>query len=141
MQTLNNLTQPLLHPGFKPGDRWSMVNTIRGGATLGTCGKHPARYDPRPYGIALMETGYPALSRLCQGEWSEAEQADCLHLLQTATARGSYPMSTVGLLVLQQHPMERRELMWSKLTPKEQAKLRLHLELAKGDPDLKALFV
>jgi len=124
---------------FADVDPWTMINSIRGGAGLRTCGKKSELHDDRPYGIALSEA-YPLLRELCRGAYGVEHQAECLQLYKDAADRGSMPMAIVAVISSNKLPLIVKRHIYSKLSPKQQAQIIMLADLARTDPDYFRLF-
>lgn len=127
---------PLLENRLQQGDRWQQINSIRAGASLATCGRNPEVYNPKPYGMALLEN-FPHLQQCCEGTC----QDDCQQLIRTAINRGSVPMAIAALLVFQGHSTKAKNATWKALSESDQQKLQFLLELGQSDPVYRKLFV
>ena len=107
---------------FKAGNRWDMINSLRAGASLGSCGRHADRYDPRPYGVALLCL-YPGLL--------DPDSVDAVRVLSEGVDRGSASMCIAALLA--GAPVA--AIDWTQ-------RERLHglIDMAKASPDLSHVF-
>lgn len=113
------------------GDPERLINTMRGGASVGSCFGKPEFYDSRPYFTALL-ANYPGFPN----------DASCL--LSDALDRSSTPMILAALAVSRDtcsaQASQRLLQVFSRLTSNQMEKLLLHLWLATSDRELQHLF-
>lgn len=103
--------------------KFSTIQRFQVGASPATCKMGGADYpfDSRAYGSALRAEGYPLITRWIEGDWDAECEAECLGLLKTAIAHGSFPMLAVACLALVDSP--KKAQLTAQLSTAERAKL------------------
>lgn len=111
-------------------NNWNLVQGIRAGASPQICAMAGStyRYDPRKYGTALQEVGYPLIQQWVDQRWSQESVAECLRFLQDSISRGSFPMLAIAGLALKANA-EMNSRIVNALSDSELARLKSLLKI------------
>lgn len=101
---------------------WQQIQAIRAGSS------DRDYRDPRSYGTALSQEGYPNIGQWAQGHWPPENIDECQQLLKDAISRGSRPLLNVAMIVLSDFP-DVKQIIWGRLSEHQRTKVRSMIQI------------